>query len=82
MSILSYDYLQVLRETSNMAFFQTLKEATMARLPDYATKQELIKHKKEVQKMIKDAIKGVKKWDVKQDNKLIKKSSKPKKVQL
>ena len=38
----------------------------------FVTKKELEKHRKEVAKMIKQAVKGVKKWDVKQDKKLVK----------
>lgn len=33
----------------------------------YATKKELEQHKKAVAKMIKDATKNIKKWDIKQD---------------
>jgi hypothetical protein len=50
----------------------------MARTPTYITKQDLSQHKREVERMIKKAVKEVKKWDVKQDKKLMNKSSKPK----
>jgi hypothetical protein len=45
----------------------------MARTPQYVTKKELDAHKKEVNKLIKQATKGLKKSDVKQDKKLLKK---------
>lgn len=48
----------------------------MAKAPEYVTKKEFNLHKKEVSKMIKEAVKGVKKWDVKQDKKLLKKEKK------
>lgn len=44
----------------------------MAKEVCYVTKKELEQHKKEVSRMIKEAVKGVKKWDVKQDKKLLK----------
>jgi hypothetical protein len=47
--------------------------ARSVNLDKFATKKELEKHKKEVQKMIKQATKGIKKWDVKQDKTLMKK---------
>jgi hypothetical protein len=43
-------------------------------LEKFATKKELEQHKKQVVKLIKYAVKDVKKWDVKQDKSLIKKS--------
>lgn len=48
----------------------------MAKAPEYVTKKELESHKKEVSKMIKEAVKGLKKWDVKQDKKVLKKYKK------
>ncbi len=42
----------------------------------YVTTKELVKHKKEVEKMIKTAFKEFKKWDVKHDKKLVKKNKK------
>lgn len=45
-------------------------------LDKFATKKELEAHKKEVERMIKRAVKGVKKWDVKQDKKYVIKSKK------
>ncbi len=44
----------------------------MARQPSYATKKDLMEHKKEVKKMIKDETSKIKKWDVKQDKKALK----------
>lgn len=38
----------------------------------FATKRELEIHKKEIEKMLKRATKGIKKWDIKQDKKLVK----------
>jgi hypothetical protein len=48
----------------------------MSKSVEYITKKEFNEHKKEVSKMIKEAVKEVKKWDVKQDKKLISKKSK------
>ena len=45
----------------------------MARTPSYVTKKDLAEHKLEVKKMIKKATKNIKKWDVKQDKKALKK---------
>jgi hypothetical protein len=42
----------------------------------FATKKELAKHKIEVERMIKRSMKDIKKWDVKQDNALMKKEPK------
>ena len=41
----------------------------------YATKKQLEKHSKEVHRAINNAVKYIKKWDVKQDKKLIKKKA-------
>jgi hypothetical protein len=51
----------------------------MARKPSldkFATKKEFEKHKKEVFRMIKKSMKDIKKWDTKQDKKLIRKRKK------
>lgn len=48
----------------------------MAKAPEYITKKEFNQHKKDVSKMIKEAVKGIKKWDVHQDKKLLKKEKK------
>lgn len=48
----------------------------MTKSVEYITKKEFNAHKKEVSKMIKEAVNGIKKWDVKQDKKLISKKSK------
>jgi hypothetical protein len=40
----------------------------------FATKKELEKHMKQVERMIKKSTKSVKTWDIKQDKKLIIKS--------
>lgn len=42
----------------------------------FATKKELEKYKREVERMVKQATKGIKKWDVKQDKKLMKRAKK------
>lgn len=52
----------------------------IAKTEKYATKKELEQHKKAVEKMIKAATKGFKKWDIKQDAKDMKKLLKTKKV--
>lgn len=43
---------------------------------NYVTQKELIQHKKEVERLIKDAKKEIKSWDKKQDKAFVKKSSK------
>lgn len=45
----------------------------MPRQPQYVTKKELEKYKKEVTRLIKNSTKDLKKWDVKQDKSLFKK---------
>lgn len=37
----------------------------------FVTKKELVKHKKEMEKLIKNSIKNFKKWDTKQDKALV-----------
>lgn len=43
----------------------------MANKPQYVTKKELRAHEQQVKKMIREAIKSVKEWDRKQDQKFI-----------
>jgi hypothetical protein len=47
----------------------------MPRTPEYATKKDLLRVEKKVEKLIKKSEKGIKKWDVKQDKKLLKKKN-------
>lgn len=45
------------------------------RQPAYATKKDLAEHKKDVLRLVKRAVRGVKAWDRSQDRKLLSKRS-------